>query len=600
MPYLSTPILTAYLKAHGVHVVQRDLNVAFWRHLNEPASVRQVYAKVQEKWEELSQRQDMSQGEERLQILLAGVKALGVEQFLTEVRDGVIDRDSYRQILQAANGFAGSGRPAHATQDCEDQTGDYSDPLFWCVSLSRYASSSQRLARIVSDKKTNPFFEFFRRSLASEISGLRPGVLGISIVAANQVVPAFTLARVVKDLCPETHVVIGGSWCTLTRRQLAPVLAAFDCIDSMIAFEGEVPLLALCRTLQENGDLGTVPNLYFKRGGAAVFSGRTDRAVEMDDLPPPSFEGLPLGEYEELQSLPIQASRGCYWGKCTFCSYRVLEPQYKLRSVRRVVTDLLKMKSRYAAASLMLADAAVSPKYAGQLAEALLGRSVAVEWVAFARLDPAFTPALLSLIARSGCRQISWGLESANDRVLQVIKKSVSIENAERILRASASAGIHNRLLVMYGHPTERYGEALDTVAFVKRNWEHVHSLSCNYYHPERGTEIEELARQYSLTLEADPHSDLSLGYLWQSQLSRSEKELIGDHYRRLGERIRLRRENCEHDPSGLVEMLTSDRNGTLSVQLPGRAHKTKAVSYLSRDASRPRARRRFAEVIEV
>ena len=558
--------------------------------------------KLQRKWEELCHKQHLSHREECLQAAIAGVKALGVHRFVSEVRGGVINRDIYRQIVQGTNGFSPNGGPSHVTyaREVEKQIRDYYDLLFWNISLSPHASSSQGLAHIVSDDGANPFLAFFRTELAEEVYTLPLDIVGISIAAVNQVVPAFTFARVLKELSPETHIVLGGSWCTRVRLRLGPILDRFNYIDSMIVFEGEEPLLRLCRTLQEHGDLASIPNLYFKRRGAVVFTGRTGRTVKMTELPTPCFEGLPLDEYDEPHTLPLQATRGCYWGKCTFCSYTLLEPEYKARSASQVVADMVQLKSRCNASSFMLADAAVSPNYARQLAQALLSRGAVLGWVAFARFDTGFTPELLSLMARSGCQQISWGLESANRRVLQVINKSIAVKNAEGILRASADAGIRNRLLVMYGHPTEQSAEALETVDFVGRNIKQIHSLSWNYYHPERETGIEDLAHQHTLDLETDPGSDLSFGYLWKSELFEAEKEMIASHYRTLAERIRLRTDECEHDPSNFIELLASGSETTHHVPLPGRLHGTSVFSYLSHNGSEPHAKRKFIEIMEM
>lgn len=600
-PYLSTPVLTSYLKHHGICATQRDFNILFWRHLASPRKIADTYGRLQEEWKRLGQAKELTEYQQRLQTAIAAVKSLELPRFLSEVQDGTIDRDFYQWLVHSVNSLARNGKSDCAAPDNDTQNGirDYLDLLFWNISLSRHALSSQGLARIVQEEEVSPFVEFFEQTVLHETSTILPDVVGISIVGINQVVPAFTLARMVKKQCPKTHIVIGGSWCTHVRHSLGSILDQFEFIDSMVVFEGEVPLLQLCRSLEGGRDLASIPNVYFKRRGAVVASDVVGCQVDLDLLPTPDFEGLPLDEYDNPQSLPLQASRGCYWGNCTFCSYTVMEPQYKARKPSTVAADMLRLKNSHNTASFLLTDAAVSPIYARQLAQALLAKEVRVRWGAMARFDSEFTPHLLSLMARSGCEQVSWGLESGNSRVLHLIRKRIVLRDAERILQASAEVGIHNRVLVMYGHPTEEMAEAMDTVEFVRTNMVHIHSLSWNFYHPERETGIERLSRQHSLELVLDPRDDLSFGYRWRSQLADTEKAKICSEYRALTERIHRRLEGWDADPSDLVRLLRHMKSPAHSVPLPGRTPNTNVVSYVVRTGSPPRPRRRSVEVIE-
>ena len=97
-PYLSLPVLTSYLNTHGISAIQRDWNISYWNDLTSSEKVAETYTKLLEKWETLGLRPCLSHYEESLQIAIAGVKELGLARFVSEVQDGTIDKELFRQI----------------------------------------------------------------------------------------------------------------------------------------------------------------------------------------------------------------------------------------------------------------------------------------------------------------------------------------------------------------------------------------------------------------------------------------------------------------------------------------------------------------------
>src|SRR4029078_12664380 len=96
-------------------------------------------------------------------------------------------------------------------------------------------------------------------------------------------------------------------------------------------------------------------------------------------------------------------------------------------------------------------------------------RRVAVTWWGNIRFEKSFTPELCALLARSGCVAISGGLEVASDRLLELIKKGVTVEQVARVTRAFTDAGIMVHAYLMYGFPSETTQETVDSLERVRQ-----------------------------------------------------------------------------------------------------------------------------------
>lgn len=591
-PFLSTPALTSYLKTRGINVHQHDLNSQFWKHFYEPDIVCAVYSGIQEKWARLKDKPVLSIAEDRLAATLAGVVSLPEGEFASEVSEEVITRSYYRDLIMGVSQYHIEPNISDIFADLDFEVQNYHDFLFSDISYSLYAHSSDDLLKTISEGFDNPYKHYFTQIVRSNLNNSIPKVIGISIVAVNQVIPAFTLATELKKIYPETHVVIGGSWCTQVHKSLSKRLLEFPCVDSMVIYEGEEPLYQLCKAVFNNSSFQGIPNLYYKDRNDVVFN-REHFEARMNDLSTPDYDDLPLDSYDIPACVPIQASRGCYWGKCTFCSYPTLEPRFKLRSVDKLVDDIYQLHNKFGIKRYSFTDALISPSFAKGFSDRILSSGLDIEWVIFARFERAFTQHTLKTMARSGCKHISWGLESGSQRILQLIDKNIDLEHARNILRFAASSGIHNRVLVMYGHPTETFAEAQKTLEFVRDNFQNIGSISFNFYHPEFNTPIESLAERYGIQLVKSERNDLSLGYKWPSLLSLDEKQHLCDNYESLSLQINARSDNSVELPQTVGERRELKEYNSI-VQMNNNESSWTFLSQLTRDDNGKRVRRRY------
>ena len=106
---------------------------------------------------------------------------------------------------------------------------------------------------------------------------------------------------------------------------------------------------------------------------------------------------------------------------------------------------------------------AIPPAYLRKLCAAIVDKGLRISWAAEMRLEGGFTKGLGNDLARSGCVAVSFGYESGNQRILQLIDKAVKADQIPSLLHAAYESGIACQMMGFIGFPTETVDEALQT-----------------------------------------------------------------------------------------------------------------------------------------
>ncbi len=167
-------------------------------------------------------------------------------------------------------------------------------------------------------------------------------------------------------------------------------------------------------------------------------------------------------------------ARGCYWHKCAFCD--VILPYINCfeQPPAADIVDAMEAlgattkKRGTVPVGFHFVDEAMPPSLIRKVCEEILRRKLNVEWWGNVRFDTSFTPALCKLMARAGCIAVTGGLECANDRLLKLMVKGITLESATKALKAFRGADIMVHAYLMYGFPTETEAEAFGALDFVR------------------------------------------------------------------------------------------------------------------------------------
>lgn len=466
-PPLGTPALAAFLKKNGVSCAQTDLNIEYRDFLAQ----------------KISGEFALSADEKRFFMKPA------IGKFFSEKLHGRY----YSEYL-----------PRNNAGDLPYNNNTNSSFHFY-----ERLISSGHLWRYLEDIDENTFAQFYKESgILERLRKSDVGLFGISVISPAQAIASLTLGLLVKKNLPHIHVTMGGQWVTLYRDAILRKRELFSCFDSLIVFEGETALYKLARALDEDRPIGRIQNIILKDTGKYSEGGRLEE--DMDKLPCPDFDGLPLGRYDENSSghpaLTYETSRGCYWSRCAYCVDLPLpKPSYRRKNPRLVVDGMKELKAKYNTSYLLFGDPGLSPRQMREISQIMIAEGVEMELWTMARLDEGFNRELFDLAFRAGFRQINFGFESANDRVCASLDKGNFRERSARIIRDCAASGIRVDLQTILGLPGESFDEALDTIDFLVSNKNSISHVTFNTYYLTPFNYIHNNPDKYGIEFEKDP-----------------------------------------------------------------------------------------------
>ncbi len=468
-PYLSLPSLSAFLKREGYEPVVKDVNLEAFYHLLPPSEL----------------------GEMDPHILQEAFMAPGIEGER---------RERARRILMRTYLTHYKSFEAETSRDS-------------LVDTLRGAMEGRR----------DRFEPYYRERLIPWILGENPGLVGLSIAYPTQMVHGFRIASLIKEANPLIHICMGGPTITKMADHLAHGEEPLNAVDSLILHHGELPLVRVMETMRDGGSLEGIPSVAFKRGGRLYRNPISFSSLDMNSVPTPDFMGFPLGLYLSKDfTLPLITSRGCYWNRCTFCTYReIFKGAFEQRDAALVVDDMARLHREYGCGHFRLMDDACSPAYLRALAHQIIRCGLKAAWSCFARFERSLTNDVLRLLARGGCKRLMFGLESYNQRVLDLMNKGVRVEEIGRIVEECHEVGIETRLMCMVGFPTETRGEALETMRFLTEYRGKYTSFAVQPFNLEGGTEIDCHPERFGITKvhrEDRVSHGLRYGYRYETQ----------------------------------------------------------------------------------
>ncbi len=345
-------------------------------------------------------------------------------------------------------------------------------------------------------KKIETFFE----DLIQPVLAVNPDLVGFSVLYQQQVVFAALLAKLIKKQS-KAKIVAGGakiSIMTAPEQLLTTPLAQEkvgaakillkDFFDYLIPGEGELGLYHLCRA-KDSTDLANVPNLiYFSNNDLRI---NPPAMVEIDTLPRPDFSQFKLDKYLTPEPvLPLMTSRGCPWGKCTFCTHHHSYLRYRTRRIEDCVEEIKFLQKQYGCDLFYFYDEMIPPQRFKKLAEKILDEGLVIHYGAYAKPVKEFSIGRCRLIQQSGARVLQWGVEAASQRILNLMAKGTNIHEVEKVLSNSTLAGIYNLVFILFGFPSETKEEFQQTLAFLDRNRENIHALSSGTFVLTEGAKI--------------------------------------------------------------------------------------------------------------
>ncbi|MFW9889181.1 MAG: B12-binding domain-containing radical SAM protein [Candidatus Thorarchaeota archaeon] len=336
-----------------------------------------------------------------------------------------------------------------------------------------------------SDKSTVKYPEFLdllHETLSNEAfltTNEQPDVVGFSI-AASGLFSGLWLGREIKKIDPDIHLVIGGP---LMNHSFAQTyMKRFPFIDSIIIGEGEYALGELLDHLYRNRD--EVPDIpgVVARSKSDDYSYQQRQLIEdLDLIHYPDFTDFELSHYLGRgygnrffrPTLPIIASRGCSWARCSFCSDPFITPGHRIRSAEEVVQEMIAQSVKYKVFNFMFCDLALNgnPNLLKNLCDRLQELDYDFVWDCMLR-PVSITKDLIANMAKAGCASIFIGIESMRSHIISNMQKGNTVQQNLQALKAAVDGNVFVTFNLMASYPGETVEDIIHTYEFLKANEE--------------------------------------------------------------------------------------------------------------------------------
>jgi radical SAM superfamily enzyme YgiQ (UPF0313 family) len=324
----------------------------------------------------------------------------------------------------------------------------------------------------VENERYNFMIPYYRNKVIPLLEKERPGLVGISITCIFELIPAITLAHMIKKVDPEIHVTLGGVLATQLSSRISRNLPLWDCFDSLVLGPGEAAFGELIERVDKKAALSGVPNLLYRDNGA-VRTSEVINEFDINDTCTPEFVNV-----RPKSGLPLETASGCYWGKCIFCYYPKAgtisrESQYQKKRVRRmelVLEDIRTLQEKYDPLAIAITDSSMHPKRMEAIAEDNKKNGRKTRFSALFRMEKEFK-------SKEFCRKLVdggflggyVGLESGSQRVNDIINKGIDLRDAGVIIKNFYDTGILLHVFSIVGTPGETRDDAMETYQFFKR-----------------------------------------------------------------------------------------------------------------------------------
>jgi anaerobic magnesium-protoporphyrin IX monomethyl ester cyclase len=333
------------------------------------------------------------------------------------------------------------------------------------------------------------------------LARFQPDLIGVTSVTMNFPLAVQTL-QYCKGKAPEATTVMGGPHVTFTDEE---TLRKYPGVDIIVRGEGEDTTRELIQALEKGESLERVRGLTFRQNGKVQRTEDRPFIPDLDVLPIPDRTLFPISRYLAMRvPVSVLSSRGCPMD-CSFCvGYRMTGRKGRFRNPYKVV-DEIEAAHLLGFEEVCIDDDLFTRKrgHVYTICDEILRRGLIMNMYIFARVDTVDEP-LLKKLREAGCRMICFGLESGNQKVLDLAGKRATPEKARHAVDLCKEVGISPLGSFILGLPGETRQTMEETISFAQ-------SLGIPYgFHllsPFPGTRVRERAGEYGLKILTDDWS---------------------------------------------------------------------------------------------
>lgn len=326
----------------------------------------------------------------------------------------------------------------------------------------------KNVSAIVLDPEAEGISE---EKLMAQIKEKNPLVIGVTCCTPNYL-QAKKLCQRLKNEFKHAHIILGGPHASAMPEIILQMDG--DLFDSLCVGEGEETLYDLYQTLLDDGDLGQVKGLMFKKDGDIIKNDPRPLISDLDDLPFPSWDQIDFGNYlpqanfnKGVPSTIMITSRGCPF-KCDYCQSKlILGRKIRYHSSEYVLSQIEELYHKYGIRHFRFVDdvLTVNLERLEEIIKGIRARKLDIKFWCMARAN-MLNDDLLLLLKSGGLDSMSIGVESGDDGILKDIGKGITRKDAENAFRLLKKHNIESQAFFMLGFYNDTRETIMRTIDF--------------------------------------------------------------------------------------------------------------------------------------
>lgn len=340
----------------------------------------------------------------------------------------------------------------HYEEAAEKQRGVY--PSLGLGYIAAVLEKEKHQVKIIDCDAENISF----KEIEEKFKEYQPDLVGIYIMTwtfehANKI------AKKIKSINPKIKIMAGGPGITCMPESILK----YGNFDFGVISEGELTMTELINNLQKNeNNFKKIEGLISKKNKEIIINEPRPLIEDLDSIPFPARHLMPVKKYYDVFTkkkyfATIIATRGCPFN-CTFCDRKNrMGKKWRVRSPKNIVDEIEQIKNNYNIREFMFFDdnLIVDKNWSYQLCNEILKRNLKIIWECRARADMLLDEQLVKILKRAGCYRIRIGFEAGDNKILEVLKKGITVEQSRQCAKVCTKAGIEIFGYFMMGSPYE-------------------------------------------------------------------------------------------------------------------------------------------------
>ncbi len=319
-------------------------------------------------------------------------------------------------------------------------------------------------------------------------------IIYLSVQYPFQLCYAIRFSMYLKSKNSSIKIILGGDYITHINKNLKEIMEKCFYIDGIALFGNYNNVVEMIKIFQ-NKKVTSINNVIYRNEDKIVYKINKQKDCFYKDKYVPDFSDLNLDNYlSNLKLVPFTLNYGCYHSKCMFCSRYYYYNGYHTYDINKIFAYLKELYNTEHIEAVYFVDECILPDILMKLATYLIDNDINIKWMVETRIDRKYIEKNFpKILYNSGCREISFGVESYNKKILRDMNKEIDLSIAKKTMKNFYNSGISVSATFMIGYPTENILNIKKTLKFI-RKFKYLDTFGLSIFNYMRNSKLVDLS----------------------------------------------------------------------------------------------------------